>query len=90
LLRTLFINMAAAGASEIAIDAGTDLLSAGLAGKISARAGQGVGVGILTARLWLQAVRLLRPLPWVPERKAKLTSVRKAIVSRVLGLMKTS
>ncbi|ASA54533.1 YcjF family protein [Vibrio gazogenes] len=90
LLRTLFINMAAAGASEIAIDAGTDLLSAGLAGKISARAGQGVGVGILTARLGLQAVTLLRPLPWVPERKAKLTSVRKAIVSRVLGLMKTA
>ncbi|WNJ95076.1 TIGR01620 family protein [Vibrio ruber] len=90
LLRTMFINMAAAGASEIAIDAGTDLLSAGLAGKISARAGQGVGVGILTARLGLQAVTLLRPLPWVPERKAKLASVRKAIVSRVLTLMKTS
>ncbi|MDW6093047.1 YcjF family protein [Vibrio rhizosphaerae] len=88
LLRTMFVNMAAAGASEIAIDAGTDLLSAGLAGKISARAGQGVGVGILTARLGLQAVTLLRPLPWVPERKAKLTRVRKAIVSRVLALVK--
>lgn len=78
LLRAVFVNMAAAGASELAIDAGMDLMSMDLAGKVSARAGQGLGVGILTARLGLKAMALLRPLPWYPDRQVKLGTIRKA------------
>lgn len=53
LLRLVFVNMAAAGASELAIDASMDMMSMDLAGKLSVRAGQGLGIGILTARLAL-------------------------------------
>ncbi|EJG1085691.1 TIGR01620 family protein [Vibrio parahaemolyticus] len=86
LLRAVFVNMAAAGASELAIDAGMDLMSMDLAGKVSARAGQGLGVGILTARLGLKAMALLRPLPWYPDRQVKLGTIRKAVVAKVASI----
>ncbi|MEZ8726268.1 YcjF family protein [Vibrio cyclitrophicus] len=83
LFKLVLINMAAAGASELAIDASMDLVSMDLAGKISARAGQGLGVGILTARLGLKAMTLLRPMPWHKERKVKLSDLRKAVLSEI-------
>lgn len=86
LFKSVLVNMAAAGASELAIDAGMDLLSMDLAGKVSARAGQGIGVGILTARLGLKAMTLLRPLPWHKERALKLSAIRKQIVAKVSAL----
>ncbi|MCX8858828.1 YcjF family protein [Vibrio parahaemolyticus] len=86
LLRAVFVNMAAAGASELAIDAGMDLMSMDLAGKVSARAGQGLGVGILTARLGLKAMALLRPLPWYPDRQVKLGTIRKAVVAKIASI----
>jgi putative membrane protein len=78
--------MAAAGASELAIDASMDLMSMDLAGKVSARAGQGLGVGILTARLGIKAMALLRPIPWNGERRVKLGSIRKQIVEKIAAI----
>ncbi|HAS8422463.1 TPA: TIGR01620 family protein [Vibrio vulnificus] len=86
LLRLVLANMAVAGASELVIDAGMDLMSMDLAGKLSARAGQGVGVGILTARLGLKAMALLRPIPWQTETQVKLSAIRKEIVSKVASI----
>ncbi len=86
LFKSVLVNMAAAGASELAIDASMDLLSMDLAGKVSARAGQGIGVGILTARLGLKAITLLRPLPWHKDRAVKLSAIRKQIVAKVTAL----
>lgn len=86
LFKATLINMAAAGASELAIDASMDLMSMDLAGKVSARAGQGLGVGILTARLGLKSMALLRPIPWHPERQVKLGAIRKQIVEKVAAI----
>ncbi|MCY9804918.1 TIGR01620 family protein [Vibrio scophthalmi] len=86
LFKSTLVNMAAAGASELAIDASMDLLSMDLAGKLSARAGQGLGVGILTARLGIKAISLLRPMPWQAERAVKLSSIRKQIVAKVASI----
>ncbi|WP_394247141.1 YcjF family protein [Vibrio profundi] len=83
LFKLVLINMAAAGASELAVDASMDLMSMDLAGKVSARAGQGLGVGILTARLGIKAMSLLRPIPWKQERAIRLSSIRKQIVAKV-------
>ncbi|MGF1894625.1 DUF697 domain-containing protein, partial [Vibrio campbellii] len=63
-----------------------DLMSMDLAGKLSARAGQGIGVGILTARLGIKAISLLRPMPWHPERAVKLSAIRKQIALKVAAL----
>lgn len=87
LFKAVLLNMALAGASELAVDASVDLFSMDLAGRVSARAGQGVGVGILTARLGIKAVGLLRPLPWRPDRQLKLSSVRKQVVSKVAAMI---
>lgn len=86
LFKSVLINMAAAGASELAIDAGMDLMSMDLAGKVSARAGQGLGIGILTARLGLKSMSLLRPTPWHEDRAVKLGAIRKQIVAKVAAL----
>lgn len=87
LFKAVLLNMALAGVSELAVDASVDLFSMDLAGRLSARAGQGVGVGILTARLGIKAVGLLRPLPWHPDRQLKLSAVRKQVVSKVAALL---
>jgi putative membrane protein len=86
LFKATLINMAAAGASELAIDASMDLMSMDLAGKVSARAGQGLGVGILTARLGIKAMALLRPIPWHKDRQVKLGAIRKQIVEKVAAI----
>jgi putative membrane protein len=87
LLRSVFINMAAAGASELAIDSGMDLISSSMAAKLSARVGQGIGVGILTARLGLKSIELLRPTPWHHDRRLRLGAIRKQIVAKVAALV---
>lgn len=86
LFKATLVNMAAAGASELAVDASMDLMSMDLAGKVSARAGQGLGVGILTARLGLKAMSLLRPIPWHQDRRVKLGSIRKQIVEKIAAI----
>ena len=86
LFKAVLLNMAAAGASEMVVDAGMDLMSMDLAAKVSARAGQGIGVGILTARLGIKAMTLLRPLPWAEGRRVRLGEVRKHILTKIAAL----
>ncbi|WP_117234659.1 YcjF family protein [Vibrio maerlii] len=86
LFKFTLINMALAGASEIIADASIELLSMDMAGKVSTRAAQGIGVGILTARLGIKAMSLLRPTPWNKERKVKLSDLRKGIITQVKRL----
>ncbi|MDB1123777.1 YcjF family protein [Vibrio algarum] len=83
LFKLVLVNMAAAGATEVATDASMDLLSMDLAGKVSARVAQGFGVGILTARLGLRAMSLLRPIPWNQESKVRLGEIRKILLVKL-------
>ncbi|WP_413111424.1 YcjF family protein [Thaumasiovibrio sp. DFM-14] len=89
MLKMLIRNMALVGASEIAIDASMDMLSMDLTGKISVRAGQGLGVGLLTARLGLRTMEMLRPLPWLGERPLRLSMVRKELLLKFKSLLST-
>ncbi|OGO77881.1 MAG: TIGR01620 family protein, partial [Chromatiales bacterium RIFOXYA1_FULL_46_5] len=63
LIKHLFAALLWAGSSELALDLGSDVLSAELTSKLSMRAGQGLIAGMLVARLGLAAQQLLRPLP---------------------------
>lgn len=83
LFKLVLINMAAAGATEVATDASMDLLSMDLAGKVSTRVAQGFGVGILTARLGLRAMSLLRPIPWNQDSKVRLGEIRKILLVKL-------
>lgn len=83
LWKQLLANIAYAGASEVLSDVGTSVLGAELAGKLSARAGQGLGAGLLTARLGLQAQALCRPLGFQYQRRPGLGSIQKTILKQL-------
>lgn len=88
LIKQVFVNMAYAGASEIISDLGSDLLGAELLGKLSSRFAQGLGAGMLTARLGVKTMQLCRPIPF--DDKPKLSNVRKKLVNQVKSLISPS
>ncbi|MFO7649252.1 MULTISPECIES: YcjF family protein [Halomonas] len=79
LLRSVLYQMAFAGATEMAGEAGMDMLSLNLAGRISARAGQGLGIGLLSARLGLRTQRLTRPLPFTTQEAPRMSDLRSEL-----------
>jgi putative membrane protein len=85
LIRQVFINMVYAGASELIADFGSDMIGADLLGKLSGRLAQGLGAGMLTARLGVKTMQLCRPIPF--EDKPKLAHVRKEMLSTIKGLL---
>lgn len=86
LVKQVIINMAYAGASELIADLGADLLGAELLGKLSARMAQGLGAGMLTARLGLKTMQMCRPIPFY-EDKPKLSHVRQQVLDEVKKLL---
>ncbi|GLX77393.1 hypothetical protein tinsulaeT_07330 [Thalassotalea insulae] len=85
LIKQVFVNMMYAGATELIADVGTDLIGADLLGKLSARLAQGLGAGMLTARLGLKTMRLCRPIPF-EDNSPKLKDVRKRIIGQIKQL----
>lgn len=86
LIKQVFVNMVYAGASELIADIGTDLLGADLLGKLSARLAQGLGAGMLTARLGLKTMQLCRPIPFENDAP-KLKDVRKKLIGQIKQLV---
>ncbi|MEI6893329.1 MAG: TIGR01620 family protein [Colwellia sp.] len=86
LIKQVFVNMAYAGASELIADFGSDMIGAELLGKLSARFAQGLGAGMLTARLGANTMALCRPIPF--KEKPKLTHVRRKIAQQIKALLK--
>ncbi len=85
LIKQVFVNMAYAGASEIISDFGSDIVGAELLGKLSVRFAQGLGAGMLTARLGIQTMQLCRPIPF--DEKPKLKHIRKKISTQIKVLI---
>ncbi|MCL5042358.1 MAG: TIGR01620 family protein [Gammaproteobacteria bacterium] len=69
LLRQVLRNIALAGSSELAIGALSESLLAGMLEKLAARVGQGIGVGLYSARLGHFTLDLCRVVP-LADRKA--------------------
>ncbi|AHG18219.1 hypothetical protein Z042_00065 [Chania multitudinisentens RB-25] len=90
LFRLVLLNIAFAGASELVREVGMDWMSQDLAARLSARAAQGIGAGLLTARLGIKAMELCRPLPWLEDDKPKLGDFRSQLVAQLKDTMKSS
>jgi len=92
LIKQVFVNMAYAGASEMITDVGADMLGADLLGKVSGRLAQGLGAGMLTARLGLRVLKLARPIsfdcPQLSKDEPKVALIRQAVIKQVTTLMK--
>lgn len=86
LFRQVLRDMAFAGASELASEAGMEWLSLNLAGRLSARAGQGMAVGLLGARLGLRAQRLTRPLAFDEAERPRVADLRRELWGRLKRL----
>ena len=85
LIKQVFVNMVYAGASELIADFGTDMIGADLLGKLSGRLAQGLGAGMLTARLGVKTMQLCRPIPF--DDKPKLSHVRKEMLTTIKNLI---
>ena len=90
LVKQVIVNIVYAGASEIVTDFGADILGADMLGKLSGRLAQGLGAGLLTARLGLKVMKLCRPVPF-EDNAPKLGHIRKEMLSQIkkLTLKKT-
>ncbi|SFC86270.1 TIGR01620 family protein [Pseudoalteromonas denitrificans] len=84
LYRLLLKQMLFAGTTELVSDLATTVVSAELAGKISARAGQGISVGILTARIGYKAMELSRPIPELKNKQKFLSRSMKLLLSNIV------
>jgi putative membrane protein len=88
-----FLRLAKAAFSHLAVTGGVaigdsfvqQVLGLGLAARISAKLGEGVLNGLMTARFGLAALAVCRPLPFVREEPPKLADVAGELLSRVQG-----
>lgn len=64
LFKHVLVNALVAGASEGLQDLGSDYLGHSLLAKLSTKATQGYGLGLLTGRLGYKTIELVRPLPF--------------------------
>ncbi|MBT1443185.1 YcjF family protein [Shewanella sp. JM162201] len=86
LIRAILLNIFYAGTTELVTDLGSQLLSVEMTGKLSARLAQGLGGGLLTARLGYQAMALCRPLTFLPENKPRLSRIHTELMSELKSL----
>ncbi len=90
LFRLVLLNIAFAGASELVREVGMDWMSQDLAARLSTRAAQGIGAGILTARLGIKAMELCRPLPWIDNDKPRLGDFRRQLIGQLKETLQKS
>ncbi|MCP2233342.1 MULTISPECIES: YcjF family protein [Erwinia] len=90
LFRLVLLNIAFAGASELVREVGMDWMSQDIAARLSARAAQGIGAGLLTARLGIKAMELCRPLPWLEGEKPRLGDFRRDLIGQLKESMQNS
>jgi putative membrane protein len=83
LIRSIVVNLIYAGSTEVITDLGTQLLSVEMTGKLSARIAQGLGGGLLTARLGYQAMSLCRPIAFNKHNKPKLSHVHQHLLGEL-------
>ncbi|MEZ9236436.1 TIGR01620 family protein [Shewanella sp. 10N.286.52.A9] len=83
LIRSIIVNIVYAGTTEVVTDLGTQLLSVEMTGKLSARLAQGLGGGLLTARLGYQAMHLCRPLKFKEANRPKLGQIHQQLLGEL-------
>ncbi|WGE86608.1 TIGR01620 family protein [Actinobacillus equuli] len=83
LFKMVLTNMVFAGATEVVSDVGMEFFSQNLTAKLSLRAAQGIGVGLLTARLGIKAMEFCRPVAFQAGEKPKLSAIRQQLLTSV-------
>jgi putative membrane protein len=89
LIGSVLQNLIYADVSEAVADSVGEILGGSVLSVMSAQAAQGLGSGVLTARLGLHAMTACRPLPFLEGEKPRLKDIRKEIVSKLSGVFET-
>lgn len=87
LFKMVLTNMVFAGVTEVVSDVGMEFFSQNLTAKLSLRAAQGIGVGLLTARLGIKAMEFCRPVAFRAGEKPKLSAIRQELLTSVKNTM---
>ena len=90
LTKQVMTNMMLAGASDMLADAGAELLGKSLTATVSTKVAQGIGVGLLIARMGIQTMALCRPVEFDGDNKPKLSYIRKALYTKLTTILKKS
>jgi putative membrane protein len=85
LARRILGHLAITGGVAITDSVLSQLVGHGLAARLSAKLGEGVLNGLLTARVGLAAIAACRPLPFLAGEEPKLQDVAGEILSDPLG-----
>lgn len=80
LYRRVAKNIVYIGMADLATDAVTDVLGAGMAGKISSALGQGIAAGIYSTRLGYMSIKAVRPMD-LNRKVLTLSELRKSLLT---------
>ena len=79
LVRRVLAHLAVTGTMALSDGLVQQLLGHGVAARVSARLGEGVVNGLLTARIGIAAIDVCRPVPFVALERPKLSAVAKSL-----------
>ena len=80
--RRVLEHLAITGGMAITDGVLSQVLGAGLAARLSAKLGEGVLNGILTARIGLVAIAICRPMPFIAESEPKLSELASGLIKK--------
>jgi putative membrane protein len=83
LARAAFNHLAVTGGVAVGDSLLQQVLGLGLAARISAKLGEGVLNGLMTARFGLAALAVCRPLPFIKEEAPRIGDVAGELLSRI-------
>ncbi len=79
-------NLIYADVSEMVADSVAEILGGSMLSVMSAQVAQGLGSGVLTARLGIRTMQACRPLPFSEEEKPRLKNIRREIIFSLKGV----
>ena len=83
LVTVVLQNLIYAGASEVIEDGIAESLGRSVLSVFFAQAAQGLGSGLMTARVGLKAMQVCRPLPFTEEERPRLKEVRREMIATI-------
>ncbi len=82
---TVIQNLIYADVSETVADGTAEILGGSVLSVMSTQIAQGLGAGILTARLGIHAMNACRPLPFMKDEQPRLKEIRREVMSSLKG-----
>lgn len=89
LARNVLAHLAATGAIAVGDSIVQQLVGHGLAARLSARLGEGVINGLLTARIGIASIDVCRPVPFINERRPGISDFLAELI-KLNGLQKVA